>query len=70
MGRLCPSVVEECARAGAAIGVRFAGVDLITSDPGIPVRGAGGAIVDINTGPACSIATTIGRAAFRSPHSY
>ncbi len=49
--RLCPAVIEESAAAVAAIGVRLAGVDLITSDPGIPLREAGGAIVDVNTGP-------------------
>lgn len=50
-GRLCASVIEESAAAAAAVGVRLAGVDLITPDPGVPLVEAGGAIVDVNTGP-------------------
>ena len=49
--RLCPAAIAESAAAVAALGVRLAGVDLITSDPGKSLHEVGGAVLDINTGP-------------------
>lgn len=48
---LAPEVVEEGARAAGAVGVRLAGVDLITPDPTVPLSRAGGAVIEVNTPP-------------------
>jgi D-alanine-D-alanine ligase-like ATP-grasp enzyme len=48
---LAPELAEECAAAAAAVGLRFAGVDLITPDPGRPLGEAGGAIIEVNGTP-------------------
>lgn len=48
---LCPAVVEAGARAARAVGVRLAGVDLITPDPSLPLEEAGGAVLEVNTPP-------------------
>ena len=48
---LCRSVVEDGARAVRALGVRFAGIDLITPDPGRPLAEAGGVILEVNGTP-------------------
>ncbi len=50
-GRLCPEIVSAGARAAAAVGVRLAGVDIITTDPTVPLRQAGGAVLEVNTPP-------------------
>ena len=49
--RLCPEIVSAGARAAAAIGVRLAGVDIITSEPGVPLPQSGGAVLEVNTPP-------------------
>jgi cyanophycin synthetase len=49
--RLCDSVVEAGARAARAVGVRLAGVDLITPDPSRPLAEAGGVVLEVNTTP-------------------
>jgi D-alanine-D-alanine ligase-like ATP-grasp enzyme len=49
---LCRGIVEEGAAASAAIGVRLAGIDIITPDPSVPLAQAGGVILEINTSPA------------------
>lgn len=49
---LCPAVVGIGARAAAAVGVRLAGVDVVTSDPGRPLEETGGAIIEVNTTPS------------------
>ena len=48
---LAPELVAECATAAAAVGLRLAGVDLITSDPGRSLRDACGAIIEVNGTP-------------------
>lgn len=48
---VCDAVVEESARAVAAIRARLVGVDVVTPDPGRPLREAGGAIIELNTTP-------------------
>ena len=48
---LCPSVVEDGARAVRALGVRFAGIDLVTRDPGVPLAESGGVILEVNGTP-------------------
>jgi D-alanine-D-alanine ligase-like ATP-grasp enzyme len=49
--RLCPALVEAGARAAAVLGIRLAGVDLITADPALPLEDVGGAIIEVNTTP-------------------
>jgi cyanophycin synthetase len=49
--RLCRSVVDDGARAAAALHVRLAGIDIITPDPGVPLAESGGVIIEVNTTP-------------------
>jgi len=44
-------LIAEGARAAAALGVRLAGVDVMTSDPGRGLRASGGVITEVNTTP-------------------
>ena len=48
---LCDSVIEDGAAAAAAVGVRFAGIDLVTRDPSVPLAQSGGVILEVNTTP-------------------
>ncbi|MGH3494802.1 MAG: hypothetical protein ACRDRL_25760, partial [Sciscionella sp.] len=52
---LCESVIEDGARAAAVLGARFVGVDVITTDPGVPLRESGGCILEINVPPGMAI---------------
>jgi D-alanine-D-alanine ligase-like ATP-grasp enzyme len=49
--RLCGSVVADGARAARAVGVRLAGIDVITRDPSAPLVESGGVILEVNTTP-------------------
>ena len=49
--RLCPELVAASARAALALHVRFAGVDVITPDPGLPLESAGGVVIEVNATP-------------------
>jgi D-alanine-D-alanine ligase-like ATP-grasp enzyme len=48
---LCPAIVEAGARSVRALGARLAGVDVITSDPAVPLSEAGGVILEVNAPP-------------------
>jgi D-alanine-D-alanine ligase-like ATP-grasp enzyme len=48
---LCDSVIADGSKAARAVGVRLAGVDIITTDPGAPLAESGGAILEVNTPP-------------------
>jgi cyanophycin synthetase len=48
---LCKAVVADGARAAAVAGVRLAGVDVVTPDPGVPLKEAGGIILEVNSPP-------------------
>lgn len=48
---VCPALVEAGAAAAASVGVRLAGVDVITRDPGVALEDSGGVILEINTTP-------------------
>jgi cyanophycin synthetase len=50
-GMLCRSIVEDGARAVAALGVRFAGIDLILRDPAVPMAQSGGVVLEVNGTP-------------------
>ena len=45
------ALVADAARAAAAVGVRLAGVDVITRDPGAALRRGGGAVLEVNATP-------------------
>jgi D-alanine-D-alanine ligase-like ATP-grasp enzyme len=48
---LCDATVALGRRALEALGLRFAGIDIITLDPALPLHLAGGAVVDVNPCP-------------------
>jgi cyanophycin synthetase len=51
-GELCDEIVDEVRRAASAVGLRLAGVDVITPDPARPLAETGGVIAEINGMPA------------------
>jgi cyanophycin synthetase len=48
---LCRSILSDGARAAAAVGARLAGVDIITTDPSVPLAESGGVVLEVNTTP-------------------
>jgi len=48
---LSEDLVSEAAAAVAALGLRLAGVDLVTPDPGLSLAAAGGAVIEVNGTP-------------------
>lgn len=48
---LCPAIIEQGALAVRALGVRLAGVDIITPDPSVPLAAAGGVMLEVNAPP-------------------
>jgi cyanophycin synthetase len=48
---LDPSIVEDGARAARALGVRLAGVDIITTDRSVPLQQSGGVVLEVNAPP-------------------
>jgi cyanophycin synthetase len=48
---VAPELVADARQAADAIGVRLAGVDLITSDPGRSLRESGGVVIEVNGNP-------------------
>lgn len=50
-GHVCREIERLAARAACILGSRFAGVDLITLDPTLPLDKTGGVINEINTTP-------------------
>jgi cyanophycin synthetase len=49
--RLCGAVVDAGAEAAATVGARLAGVDIITTDPALPLAEAGGVVIEVNAAP-------------------
>jgi D-alanine-D-alanine ligase-like ATP-grasp enzyme len=49
--RLCDYIIADGARAARAVGVRLAGIDVITRDPSAPLAESGGVILEVNTTP-------------------
>ena len=45
------SLIDECVAAARVLGLRLAGVDVITTDPSQPLQETGGAIIEVNPGP-------------------
>ena len=48
---VCDEVSEAGARAAHLLGVRLAGVDIITTNPGRPLAETGGVVLEVNTTP-------------------
>ncbi len=48
---LCRSIVVAGAAATQAVGIRFAGIDIVTTDPTIPLAESGGVILEVNGTP-------------------
>ena len=51
-GELCDAIVEDARTAVRTLGLRLAGVDLVTADPSRPLRETGGVINEVNGTPA------------------
>jgi cyanophycin synthetase len=49
--QLCDAVVDAGKMAVRALRIRFAGIDIITPDPAVPLECAGGAIIEVNGTP-------------------
>lgn len=50
-GSVGPGLTEEARRVVEAVGSEFAGVDVLTNDPGRPLAETGGVFLEINTTP-------------------
>lgn len=48
---IAPSLVEELRPLVSRVGASFCGVDVVTSDPSLPLRRSGGAFIEVNTTP-------------------
>jgi D-alanine-D-alanine ligase-like ATP-grasp enzyme len=48
---LCRSIIEAGAEATKAVGIRWAGIDVVTTDPTIPLAESGGVILEVNGTP-------------------
>ena len=48
---LCRSIIEDGERAVATLRARFVGIDIVTSDPGVPLAESGGVILEVNGTP-------------------
>jgi len=49
--QLCPNIIETARKAVVKLGIIFAGVDLITTDPTAPLGDVGGAVIEVNSTP-------------------
>ena len=50
-GGISPAITTEVAGAAEALGLRLAGVDVVTSTPAVALAASGGAIIDVNEAP-------------------
>jgi cyanophycin synthetase len=49
--QLCADIVEQGAQAARLVGGRLVGVDIITTDPAVPLADTGGVVLEVNTTP-------------------
>lgn len=49
--QLCTDIIAAGSTAASAVGVRLAGVDIITPDPSRPLSETGGVVLEVNTAP-------------------
>lgn len=52
---LCASIIEQGAQAARTVGVRWAGIDVLTPDPGVSLAESGGRILEVNTTPGLAM---------------
>ncbi len=50
-GEISDAMVREVGRASEVLGVRLAGIDVITKDPRVSLSESGGAIIEVNSSP-------------------
>ncbi|HEY2587775.1 MAG TPA: hypothetical protein VGI81_18665 [Tepidisphaeraceae bacterium] len=50
-GVLCSAIVDDGATAARAMDARFLGIDMVLTDPAIPLRQSGGVILEVNGTP-------------------
>ena len=50
-GKISPSIIKTAQKAYLHLGIYFAGVDLITTDPTISLEQSCGKIIEVNTTP-------------------
>jgi cyanophycin synthetase len=48
---VCDAVIRDGARAARAVGTRLSGIDVIATDPGVPLAESGGVILEVNATP-------------------
>ncbi|QDU75747.1 Cyanophycin synthetase [Bremerella volcania] len=77
---LCPEIVASCRDCARELGIQLAGVDIITTDPSVPLEQSGGVVLEVNTTPGfyhhldcdelkCRVAPAILDAALRQSNS-
>ena len=49
---VCPELARSLVPLMEAVGSRFAGIDLLTNDPSVPLSASGGIFLELNTTPA------------------
>ncbi len=73
---LCPEIIATCRDCALSFGIQLAGIDIITTDPSIPLQDSGGVVLEVNTTPGlyhhfdpnemkCRVAPAILQAALR-----
>ena len=50
-GTLCAAILQSACTAARIVGARLAGIDIICSDPSLPLESSGGAVVDVHAAP-------------------
>ena len=50
-GKISQSIIETAQKASLHLNIYFSGIDLITTDPTIPLEQSGGAIIEVNSTP-------------------
>ncbi|WP_219416022.1 hypothetical protein [Pseudonocardia nigra] len=55
LGLLCADLVDQARAAAAAVGARLAGVDVITTNPGVSLAESGGCLLEVNTTPGLAM---------------
>lgn len=51
ISELCPEIIASCRECARTLGIQLAGVDIITSDPSVPLKESGGVVLEVNTTP-------------------
>jgi cyanophycin synthetase len=49
--RLCDAVIDAGRTVANLLGLRLVGIDIITTDPSLPLHATGGAVIDVNGAP-------------------